>query len=115
MWEYGPGPRAAGAMWARRTGAGSGPEIGGAVVALGGLRSPLRLVDLGFVQTVLPELGPVARATRRSGCRLGELPSGEYFGLPVQSKLPGRKFQSPGVPPARLIELASSPSRLGTV
>ena len=67
---------------------------------------PLRLVDLGYVQTVLPELEPVARATRRSGYRLSELPSGGLSGWLIQSKLPGRKFQShPGVPPARLIEL----------
>jgi hypothetical protein len=58
----------------------------------------------------------VARATGRSGYRLVELPSGGLADWCVQSKLPGRKFQShPGVPPARLIELASSPARLGSV
>ena len=47
----------------------------------------------------------MARATGRSGYRLSELPSGGLSGWFVQSKLPGRKFQShPGVPPARLIE-----------
>jgi hypothetical protein len=67
---------------------------------------PLRLVELGCVQTVLPELEPMARATRRSGCRLSELTSGGLSGWFIQSKLPGRKFQShPGVPPARLIVL----------
>ncbi len=51
-----------------------------------------------------PELGPVARATGRSGFRLGMLPFSGLSGRLVQSKLPGRKFQShPGVPPARII------------
>jgi hypothetical protein len=77
---------------------------------------PLRLVDLGYVQTVLPELGPVARAAGRSGFRLSALPAGGLSGWFVQSKLPERKFQShPGVPPARLIELASSPACMGSV
>jgi hypothetical protein len=34
MWKYGPGPRATGAIWSRRAVAGSGTEIGGAVVGL---------------------------------------------------------------------------------
>jgi hypothetical protein len=36
-------------------------------VTLCGLRSPSRLVDLGYVQAVLPKLEPVARTAGRSG------------------------------------------------
>ena len=95
-----------------------GRRFGGADVGLrwAGYAAPSVCLNLGYVQTVLPELEPVARATRRSGYRLIGLPSGGLSGWLIQSKLPGRKFQShPGVPPARLIELASSPARLGSV
>jgi hypothetical protein len=62
--------------------AGSGPGVVRLMrVTLCGLRSPSSLVDLGYVQAVLPELEPVARAAGRSdfswvcgfpaGCRDG--------------------------------------------
>ena len=95
-----------------------GRRFGGADVGLrwAGYAAPSVCLNLGYVQTVLPELEPVARATRRSGYRLVGMPSGGLSGWLIQSRLPGRKFQShPGVPPARLIELASSPARLGCV
>ncbi len=48
--------------------AGSGPGVVRLMrVALYGLRSASSLVDLGYVQAVLPELEPMARAAGRSG------------------------------------------------
>ncbi len=42
---------------------------------------PLRLVDLGYVQTVLPELDPGARATGRSWSRRAVAGPGPRFAL----------------------------------
>jgi hypothetical protein len=50
-------------------------------VTLCGLRSPLRLVDLGYAQTVLPELDPRARVTGRSWLLLAVVDLGPRIAL----------------------------------
>ncbi len=119
MWEYGPGPRASGATWSPRAGAGSGPEVDGADVELRtcGLRSPSVWLTLGTFRPCSQSLIPGARATGRFG-RVGQLRvpgrnpmicvelqvscAGaccralfcwlDWLGIPT--KLPGRKFNS---------------------
>ncbi len=58
MWEYGPGPRATGAIWSQRAVVGSRQEVGWAVVGLRCADYAASSVWLALVfQTVLPELG----------------------------------------------------------
>jgi hypothetical protein len=68
MWEYGPGPRAAGAIWSPRAVAGSGQEIGGADVGLRmcGLRSPSVWLTSGTFR-------PCSRSLIPGPVRLGDL------------------------------------------
>jgi hypothetical protein len=96
VWEYGPGPRATGVIWSRRTVAGSGPEIsrGGADVGLrcagyaapsvwstkGTLRpcsrslisGPVRMGDLGCF--IRPWFAAWGLHSGVGGFRLGRLP-----------------------------------------
>ncbi len=83
MWEYGPGPRATGAIWSHRTVAVSGQEVGWSVygVRCAGVAEPLRLVDFGYVQTVLPELDPGSRATGAIWSRRTVAGPGPEFGF----------------------------------
>jgi hypothetical protein len=51
-----------------------------------------------------PGLNPGTAWSRPGGCIRVQVARGRPAAMPVQAKLPGRKFQShPGVPPARLI------------
>jgi hypothetical protein len=101
MWEYGPGPRATGAIWSRLAEAGPGPEIGGAVVGLpcAGYAAPSVWLTLG---TFNRGLNPGLR-------QLGEI------GRVGQSRVPGRGLHwgAGGLRPCGLAGLVRRDVRVG--
>jgi hypothetical protein len=79
VWEYGPGPRAPGAILSHRTVAGSGPEVGWAVV---GLRCAVYAAP--SVWLTLGTVRPCSRSLVPGPTRL------EQFGRAGQWRAPGR-------------------------